>query len=368
MIVGYIKWQTILIILVAGVVSIFILASKNESAIELDIKRGIAHNIDEDDRQQKRNYIQFLPLMNATRKFSFVHISKCAGSTWINTLGQQFDVCPQAEAGPEHSVWYQRMMACPNANYLLTSLRSPRHHVWSLFTECKYDTWGRKVTNHTGFPRGGNDTKSDEIDFDLWLDHFLPMGLNKRDMYECYHPANYQSRALTSRSKKPHGIGMDKFEPNITDALRTYSELDFVGITEFIPESLCLFYYRLGTTAPVVVRSFINDNCHCKNDNRKQDIIHVVHHELGHRSMLRDLPQDTLSKVDQLTVIDSELYIIALRNFMAEIAWLESSSELGRRVLCYDKLKRLEPELSYIHEHDGQNLNITQLYHNVTVR
>lgn len=308
-------------------------------------------------------------IMNATRKFSFIHISKCAGATWIKTLKQQFDVCPQAEAGPEHSVWYQRMKACPNANYHLTSLRSPRHHVWSMFTECKYDEWGKRVTKDTGFPCGGNDTKNDELDFDKWLGHFLPMGLNKRDMYGCYHPANYQSRALTSHSQNPHGVEIDKFEPNATDAARTYWEMDFVGITEFLPESMCLFYYRLGTSAPAMVHSFINDNCHCKNETKKEsNVIRVVHHVLGHRPELRDLPQNILSKVDQLTVVDTEIYIIALRGFLAEIAWLESSSALGRRVLCSDKLKRLEPELSYIVWQNGQqqqSLNITQLYHEV---
>ena len=56
------------------------------------------------------------------------------------------------------------------------------------------------------------------------------------------------------------------------------------------------------------------------------------------------------------------MYNVAIHEFMAEIAWLESDSALRRRVLCHDVLNTLEPELSYIVGVDGQNLNVTQLY------
>ena len=51
--------------------------------------------------------------------------------------------------------------------------------------------------------------------------------------------------------------------------------------------------------------------------------------------------------MNELTRIDVAIYNIALRQFMGEIAWLESKAALGRRVLCDDVLKPLEPELSY---------------------
>jgi hypothetical protein len=43
-------------------------------------------------------------------KFSFVHISKCAGSTWIRLLNEvlKLNTCPEKETGPEFSVSYQQ--------------------------------------------------------------------------------------------------------------------------------------------------------------------------------------------------------------------------------------------------------------------
>lgn len=301
--------------------------------------------------------------MNATGKYSFVHISKCAGATWIKLLKDlPLKVCPREAAGPEHSVWYQNNKACPDVDYHLITLRSPRHHLFSLFTECKYDGWGERTTKNTGFPRSGNNTEEDdEFDFNLWLDHFVPMGPEKIDMYRCYHPANYQSRALTSKSKDPHGVdqsNLNRFEPNATTALRTYWEMDFVAITEFTHESRCMMYYRLGPNAPLKALLYLDNLCTCHPKKQSQSIepVHIIHHVLGHRSTLRDLPQNVLSKIEELTAIDSQIYIIALKEFISEIAWLESNSALGRRVLCDDVLEKKEPELAYL------DLNVERLY------
>ena len=57
-----------------------------------------------------------------------------------------------------------------------------------------------------------------------------------------------------------------------------------------------------------------------------------------------------------LTEVDAQLYKLALGEFMAKIAWLESDAALGRRVLCDDVLDRWEPELAYM------NVSVTELY------
>ena len=45
---------------------------------------------------------------NATKKFSFVHISKCAGATFIRLLKDApLNVCPPKETGFERSAWNQ---------------------------------------------------------------------------------------------------------------------------------------------------------------------------------------------------------------------------------------------------------------------
>lgn len=54
----------------------------------------------------------------------------------------------------------------------MTSVKSPRHHVWSLFTECKYDGWAKQFN----VPRSSETVQSDQDDFILWLDAFVPVG------------------------------------------------------------------------------------------------------------------------------------------------------------------------------------------------
>eukprot|EP00985_Skeletonema_marinoi_P014088 scaffold7076_cov153-Skeletonema_marinoi.AAC.1 len=98
---------------------------------------------------------QITPL-DPAHNFSFVHISKCAGSTWIRLFKKilKLNICPDMENGPEYTVTYQQKYGCKDADYTLISLRSPRHHVWSQFTMCKYSTWGKNITrNNKDFPR-----------------------------------------------------------------------------------------------------------------------------------------------------------------------------------------------------------------------
>ena len=70
--------------------------------------------------------------------------------------------------------------------------------------------------------------------------------------------------------------------------------------------------------------------------------------------------------MEYLTSADVQIYTAAIRNFIGEMAWLESDAALGRRVLCPDVLERWEPELAYLD--DGGIFNITQLYQDTVMR
>ena len=294
-------------------------------------------------------------------KFSFVHISKCAGSTWIRLFKKilKLNVCPKEEAGIEQSVSYQKQNTCRDADYNLISLRSPRHHVWSQFTMCKYSAWGNMTTAGEHFPRSGSKYEDDEVDFDSWLAHFL---VDSTHYYNCYHPANFQTRALSSK-RRYVGSGVGGSNPNITLAMNTYNDLDFVALVEFVHESECMLYHRLGRNAPPAAILYLNKSCHCEKQHEDygQGTVHVMHHNMGKRSNLRDLPPAILSKVANLTFADSQIYVNALKNFFGEMAWLESEAALGRRVVCDSVLKMWEPELAYL---DGGNFSVTQLYYN----
>ena len=298
-------------------------------------------------------------LMNSTKKFSFVHIAKCAGSSWIKELQTHLSakrVFPKYLAGQEYSVYEQKQMF--QSDYDLISLKSPRHHVWSQFTECRYDEWGKRVTENTNFPRDGNDT----VNFDVWLDHFVQTRHHKgqaihklhgtsTDDYRCYHPANFQSRVLTSAQGRSSHVdigddGLPIFEPNSTHAIETYWDQDWVAIADFFHESKCLLLYRLSEDITDTVNEYIDSECKCPTPSTSD--VHISHHGNGHRSTLRNLPLDTLSKVAALTKIDAHVYKVALLQFLKEIAWLESDIALGRQVLCTEKLEEIEPELSYL--------------------
>lgn len=332
--------------------------------------------------------------LNSSRLFSFVHISKCAGSAWIQELQTylSFDrVFPKALAGAEFSVHEQENLVSKilskgdqdEPHYKLISLKSPRHHVWSMFTECKYDKWGKKVTNGTSFPRSGSDEQHDEKDFNAWLDHFLiRTSLNDHtletlsfpttdiDDYNCYHPANFQSRALTSIITKPHHVEFAQgnhepiFEPNVSLALETYWNHDWVGLADFFHESKCLLLHRLtpngNSMTWLSIQEYLNSTCRC-DDTSNQSILapdaKVIHHQEGHRASLLNLNLDIRSKVDGLTRTDVHVYKVALLEFLREIVWLESHDALGRRIICENVLEKMDSELSYL------NMSIIHQYH-----
>jgi hypothetical protein len=246
--------------------------------------------------------------------------------------------------------------------------------------ECKHDTrWGFRITNGTDFPRSGLSRADDDHDFQIWLNHFvrtessggkLSLSFGETDDYHCYHPANYQSRALTSKKKRPHHLdikdGQPIFEPNFMDAIQTYWDHDWVGISEFYTESKCLLLYRMSkgpthTVTDSMTQEYLDSRCTCigsSSSSEKMEDIKVLHHNGIRRSTLNDLSSEMLSKIEKLTRVDTELYKVALLQFLREIAWLESESELGRRVLCQSTLDKLEVELSYL------GLSITEEYNN----
>ena len=87
--------------------------------------------------QQKRQRCQKLQM---NRFYSFVHISKAAGSSWIKEIRPILPVLrkknqpifPRNTAGQEYGkLWHDKMW--PD-RYQLVSIRSPRHHMFSMFT------------------------------------------------------------------------------------------------------------------------------------------------------------------------------------------------------------------------------------------
>jgi len=306
------------------------------------------------------------------QSFSFVHISKCAGAAWIKLLksivmpngGTMF---PQSPQGVELSVPYQNIRH--PADYMLISVRSPRMHVWSQYGECRWGYWSKVRT--TLFPDQDNVTADEGFDF--WLSHFVQPTLSgskytiKKTMYDhigCYHPSNFQSRFLVTKSPKAHQ--MDRrvgFEPDPNAAIRNLrTMLNFVAVQDFFHESKCLLFYRLSgvtfanNTGDTIFR-YLDDTCRCPPPPLDARDEKVTHHDLGlRRSNLLDMDEDgTLAMVDALTRSDVPVFKAALNDWLQEIVRMET--KLGRRVLCDATLQGKEPEFAYL------NLNLTELYY-----
>jgi hypothetical protein len=217
------------------------------------------------------------------------------------------------------------------------------------------------MINQTLFSRDG---VNDEADFNEWLNHFLddqqlhPAGV---DRYNCYHPANYQSQffstdynASQSHGYRSNNVPLVSFNPNFNRVNLTYWSFDWVALADFFHESKCLLYHRLVPKNQTIVE-YLEKFCVCGSEENKNGTdIAILHHEEGHRSELRTLPEEILNKVAILTRVDTRLYVEALHQFLREIVWLES--ELGRRVLCDPVLEKHEEELAYL------NVSVTSLY------
>jgi hypothetical protein len=341
----------------------------------------------------------------ASDTFALCHISKCAGASWIHLLKPHFNMnpqqfWPQRESGLEWSVPYIQKHI--EYNYLLTSVKSPRRHLWSLFTECKYDGWGKSVTRGTEFPnnngqhatfQNGTNNETDLVDFSAWIDHFLLSNngtgrpsMERLDMYNCYHASNYQSRAFTSQRKNPHGVQLEhELIPDLRATEEVYwKELNWVALVEFFHESQCLLFYRITlgknesqakNVSVAWAEEYLDKYCVCPgphsvvegkdhedtNTNTVVVSIPVRHHKEGHRSEFWNMNPDLLERMANLTETDVRLYELSLYQFLNEMAWLESS--LGRRVLCDDTaLAKQEMELSYVLR-NAPTTNITALFH-----
>ena len=313
-------------------------------------------------------------------KIIYLHISKNAGSSWIQEIKRIKNISMDFVAGPEtferiglyptkhaeheHSAPYQDALIQQQyaGRYLrFGTLRSPRHHVWSLFSQCYYSQWGIYSTLHTKFPR--RHPNNVLRDFSSWLDHFTTTSgiRNEYDHFQCYHPANYQSRALSSMSENPHNVVGDVFVPDKTAVHKSYWNMDWVSLASFFHESKCLLYFRIyqGTTTTNTsqssgsfIKQYLDETCHCDphvlgaNNSGFNDIKDLHYSEAHKRPTLRDMDSAMLQKIDTLTQIDRYVYRIALEQILVEIHWLESN--LKRRVLCDSVLDKWDLELAYL--------------------
>ena len=275
--------------------------------------------------------------------FVFVHIPKTAGSSFLEESVAHLPVNSTLTGNHE-------LDACNGMNITFDKtsvfLRSPRSHVYSQFLECKYDGWGKKVTNGTEFPRSGpessskNDFENPSAGFEEWLRHVS----SGEDDFRCYHPHNMQTRYM-SCSCTHHYCKVGK--PELSKAKQKVKDIGFLGIADFYTISVCAFE---------IFTSGGNTKCYCPTANsvtvtsnstksvlgtdsadsadsaeiRISSQIHNAHYVPRHS--LTDLTPTHLKLIDDLTKLDDKLYKDALQRFWIDVE--QASKRSGVDLKC----------------------------------
>jgi len=227
----------------------------------------------------------------------FVHIPKTGGTTFtklLSILNMKFNIS------------FVSKQACYNdlavqGDYNMVFLRSPVHHVKSQFLECRDDSaWGQRVRSKD-FPHTSNESS----DYWSWLRHFqrlTPAEVGSTYDFRCQDPRNTLTRHLSCTHPVERGHG--GHPPNHAldqpiDLARAMQNLDaasFVGITEFMPQSVCMF----NKSFPFVA-----------------EIPHVRHGVEDSHSRLNSQDYDSL--VTSLAPHDFVLYDYAMSIFMRQL-------------------------------------------------
>ena len=176
------------------------------------------------------------PTLSADYSFSFLHIPKVAGASFIREMKKgairEGSFYPGKEAGQEHCLLWD-VKKRPKAKWRhIVFFRSPRHHALSEFSECRFDMHWAKVKRFW-FPW----MLPVSVAFPKWVDHFYYNGrvnegsttpgtittttinpqhagkawmiayqaqqAKKVNDYDCYNPENAQSRSVPVPAPAP---------------------------------------------------------------------------------------------------------------------------------------------------------------------
>ncbi|CAJ1354513.1 unnamed protein product [Effrenium voratum] len=281
---------------------------------------------------------------------SLVHIPKTGGTSLYRQFKSNGFKFEYESPGEDEKCFHD--LNRKGGKFVVSLFRKPLRHVYSLYLECKYDDWGKRVTNRTAFPRdpAENITQGYVPAFERWLDYFADRNesdelefslqgsslhssnesesnqsgapkIRSFDDFRCYDPDNLQVRFMTCRDLWPHGghhhpVG---FRENATEAVANMRSLAFVGIAEHFAASVCMLRFQLYL--PLL-------NCRCLSRALRQ---HYETHKVPAHDA-ETLSDRVKSKVAKLSVGDEVLYQAAKVEFLRRVAYVEA--QLGHRILC----------------------------------
>jgi hypothetical protein len=257
------------------------------------------------------------------KQYTFLHISKCGGASFIaQAMNMSHTVVneagwtsrkmkptsqnipyfgkfypPTPQGAEEGFLWQKHLF--PDA-FNLVLLRDPRSHVLSLYKECRYNWWGERAWE-TARKNKKPWTQGTQVEgLHGWLTQYQD---HPESYVQCYHPWNYQARALSSDDKSPHNAKEGALEPDRESVMKSYFDMDWVGLTNFYHESKCLLVYRLSANG--AVSNYLDDKCRCSPDGTAPPLHEArVTHELpGKGKMESRVPMtpDLAAKIDSIT-------------------------------------------------------------------
>jgi len=234
------------------------------------------------------------------RDVEFIHISKTGGDSLQKMLKIKFkERFPQI---PQHEICFSKSKP---ENYRLTLMREPYSHVFSMYLECRYDGWGERVTNNTGFPRSNPDFR---VDFLEWLRYFAagesePTTWADSDaaQFGCYNPWNFQTRFLVCEKRghliRGHGLPESELRPDPALAIANLKQLDHFGTLDNFDGSWC----------EMMVDMFGDEQNCTDGKNGLSHKVAVSTHGVPHHSVA-DLSQEHLDLIDRMTAVDRLVY------------------------------------------------------------
>ena len=296
--------------------------------------------------------------MRPNRTVRHVHIPKTAGDSLKLEL-LRFHV-PTAS---REACWRSHMAQRGADDVTAVFFRSPRHHVRSMFVQCRNHRKGAAL-HHLGEGPRFDALPNDDAGLEQWLRSFLAGGwrdgfladadARKSDRARvdgCLHPENLQTRTMAcaddAATGSCHFVGADA--PDLDTAAENLRAADVVGVLEFYHESTCLLFAAYADSGRVPAF------CACDAEHKATHRVHSYDHvQIRHNSaqaganLSSDLPPRVAALADDLTALDRGLYVLALARFLADVAALEGAS--GTRVLCRPAVDRAAAQLAYLPE------------------
>jgi hypothetical protein len=221
-----------------------------------------------------------------------------------------------------------------NDRFVLSFFRAPRAQVFAQYMECAYDDFGKTATQYfKEFPRNESLVEG----FTSWVTHFNQTFVTdtnpSQSAFNCYHPYNMQSRAMSDTCKDPLLYYRDvQTNMAMQTAIRNIDALSFVGITDLWYASMCMMWHFLGKEEQV------RSSC---LPNNTYTFVHDDHHHAPYHNQF-NIPQSTWEMVDAMTTYDLQTYKYALRRFAYNVDLFEN-----RTGILIDHLLRVNKEFLF---------------------